>query len=270
MSARVPVRVPSHEGLDDVEVVAAFARVSAMPQMRLLRSYVVRRVLHLAKEGKAADLGCGDGRLAVDLARRAPGLSITGVDLSSEMLSEARGRARHGGLGSRVSFREGDVGRLPFTDNSLDLVVSTLSLHHWRDPVVALDEIDRVLRPPDPLTNRPGSAFVVFDLRRDVALPASALLAFATRFVVPAALRRINEPMASRNAAYTPEEAMRFASRSRLTGWQVKVGPLWLILEGRIAAELRASKSIGLAPLRERRARQAACLGTSALGAGPV
>ena len=46
--------------------------------------------------------------------------------------------------------------------------------------------------------------------------------------VVPAALRRVNEPLGSRNAAYTPGEAARLAEQSRLSGWRVTRGPLWL------------------------------------------
>ena len=73
---------------------------------------------------------------------------------------------------------------------------------------------------------------LVFDLRRDVAPPAWLLLWLATRIVVPPALRRINEPLASRDAAYTPPEAAELAGRSRLDGWTVTRGPLWLTMEG--------------------------------------
>jgi len=50
--------------------------------------------------------------------------------------------------------------------------------------------------------------------------------------VVPRALKQINEPMASRDAAYTPAEALRLVSTSKLTGWQVDSGPIWLFIEG--------------------------------------
>jgi len=211
---------PTHESLDEAKVVEAFARVSNMPQMRLLRSLVIRRALSFATEGEAADLGCGPGHLAVSLARRAPGLRMTGVDLSDEMIALASARAAEAKLGSRVTFRAGDVRHLPFIDGSLDLVVSSLSLHHWSRPVIALDEVCRVLRRPDPIRGRRGGAYVIFDLRRDVLWPARALLWFATNVVVPHELRRINEPLASSEAAYTPEEAARLLARSRLSGWR--------------------------------------------------
>jgi hypothetical protein len=73
---------------------------------------------------------------------------------------------------------------------------------------------------------------LVFDLRRDTSAPFYLLLWFATRCVVPQVLRRVNEPLGSRNAAYTPQEAARLAGQSRLTGWRVTRGPLWLTIEG--------------------------------------
>jgi ubiquinone/menaquinone biosynthesis C-methylase UbiE len=48
---------------------------------------------------------------------------------------------------SNLRFRVGDVAALPFAHNSVDLVVSTLSLHHWDDPAAGLNEIVRVLAP---------------------------------------------------------------------------------------------------------------------------
>jgi ubiquinone/menaquinone biosynthesis C-methylase UbiE len=117
--------------------------------------------------------------------------------------------------------------QIPFPDDSLDLVVSTLSLHHWRDPVGVLDEIARVLRP--------GGSFLVFDLRRDMTAPSYLLLWFATHCIVPRALRRVNEPLGSRNASFTPQEAAHLAGQSRLVGWHVTHGPLWVTIEGTLS-----------------------------------
>lgn len=217
-------RTPSHEGLDDPDVAQAFTRIASMPQMRLLRWYVARRALALAQQGHAVDLGCGPGHLAVELAQEALNLHVTGVDLSEEMLAQAGAFAEHSGVGDRVSFKYGDAQEIPFPNDSLNLVLSTLSLHHWSVPTAVLDEIARVLRP--------GGSFVIFDLRRDMALPVWLVLWFATNYVVPAPLKRVNEPLGSRDAAYTPDEAADLAARSHLTGWRVTRGPLWLTIEG--------------------------------------
>ena len=188
--------------------------------------FVSRRATAMVRTGEVADLGCGPGYLAVELARAAPSLHVTGVDLSNEMVAEAERFAAQAGLSRRVAFRKGDVQRIPFPDASLDLVVSTLSLHHWSDPLPVLDEVARVLRP--------GGSFLIFDLRRDMSPPAYLLIWFATHVVVPAVLKQAGEPMGSRNGAYTPEEAAELARESHLTGWQVTRGPLWLTIEGRL------------------------------------
>jgi ubiquinone/menaquinone biosynthesis C-methylase UbiE len=222
---RSRARIPSQESLDDPGVAAAFDRISMLPHMRLLRRYVARRATQMVGRGQAVDVGCGPGLLVTELASQAPALHVTGVDLSDEMLARGTRYARARGMAKRVSFRKGDARQVPFTDHSLDLVVSTLSLHHWSDPVGALNEVVRVLRP--------GGAFLVFDLRRDMVAPAWLLIWFVTRCIVPRALRRVNEPLGSRNAAYTPREAAALAHRSRLETWRVRSGPFWLTIEGR-------------------------------------
>jgi ubiquinone/menaquinone biosynthesis C-methylase UbiE len=217
-------RLPSQEGIDDPAAARAYGRIMRLPHVALLRSFVARRATNLVGAGAAADLGCGPGYLAVELAHRAPGLHVTGVDLSDAMLTQAIANARLAGVAHQTDFRTADVAALPFLDASLDLVVSTLSLHHWDDPGPILDEIARVLRP--------GGAFLLFDLRRDLGPAPWLLLWFVTHVVVPQALRHIGEPLGSRNAAYTPEEIAGLLQKSRLTGWRVARGPFWLSIEG--------------------------------------
>jgi SAM-dependent methyltransferase len=108
---------------------------------------VAEEVATACPSGTVLEVGSGPGRLAVLLAQAAPDMTVTGVDISPEMAERAARRAEEAGLGERVSLEVGDVGALPFPDASFDAVVSTLSLHHWPDPVRGLAEVHRVLRP---------------------------------------------------------------------------------------------------------------------------
>jgi len=97
---------------------------------------------------RVLEVGCGPGQLSIRMARR-HGLDVTGLDLDPAMIERARANADRAEAGDerRPSFRVGDVASLPFADGSFDLVVSTLSMHHWADPAAGLAEIGRVLRP---------------------------------------------------------------------------------------------------------------------------
>jgi ubiquinone/menaquinone biosynthesis C-methylase UbiE len=95
--------------------------------------------------GAVLDVGTGPGVLLVELARRRPDLRLTGVDLSDDMIVAARRNVEP--FGDRVSARVADVTALPFGNGSFDLIVSSLSLHHWDDPRGAVAELARVLRP---------------------------------------------------------------------------------------------------------------------------
>jgi SAM-dependent methyltransferase len=97
--------------------------------------------------GKILEIGSGPGRLAVRLAREAPSMTLTGVDISDAMVERADRRAAGAGLSERVRFEVGDVAALPLPDGEFDGVVSTLSLHHWSEPTHGLAEIHRVLKP---------------------------------------------------------------------------------------------------------------------------
>jgi SAM-dependent methyltransferase len=118
------------------------------------------------QDGKLLEVGSGPGRLAVRLAREAPGMTLTGVDISEAMVERAARRAAGAGLSERVRFEVGDVAALPLFDQEFDGVVSTLSLHHWSNPASGLAEIHRVLKP--------GGEARIYDLAHWLWRPARA------------------------------------------------------------------------------------------------
>jgi ubiquinone/menaquinone biosynthesis C-methylase UbiE len=89
------------------------------------------------------DIGCGDGALASDLARR--GAIVTGLDADFVMIAAARRRAKT--EGTQLHLVEGQAERLPFNDAAFDLVVAVTVLCFVQDGGQAFNEMARVLKP---------------------------------------------------------------------------------------------------------------------------
>jgi ubiquinone/menaquinone biosynthesis C-methylase UbiE len=133
----------------------------------------------LPQGAKVVDLGCGPGRLPILLAEQRSDLEVTGIDISPDMVAVAAQRARQAGVGDRVRFEVADVAALPFADGTVDLLVSTMSQHHWEQHDHAVTEIARVLRaggqgwiydlrfvPRGPLVSAAGRAGIRVDISR--------------------------------------------------------------------------------------------------------
>lgn len=100
------------------------------------------------------DVGCGPGTITVDLARRvAPG-RVIGLDRAPDVLAQARAHATE--ESTSVDLSVGDVYQLPFPDRSFDVVHAHQVLQHLSDPVRALIEMRRVLRPGGIVAVRDG------------------------------------------------------------------------------------------------------------------
>jgi ubiquinone/menaquinone biosynthesis C-methylase UbiE len=99
------------------------------------------------------DVGCGPGTITLDLAARvAPG-RVVGVDASTDVIAQAEA-AREASGAEQVTFSVGDAYRLEMTDESFDVVHAHQVLQHLTDPVAALVEWRRVLRPGGTLAAR--------------------------------------------------------------------------------------------------------------------
>jgi ubiquinone/menaquinone biosynthesis C-methylase UbiE len=96
---------------------------------------------------RVLDVACGTGlvsfRVAETVGRRG---AVVGTDISGEMVEAARGSAAKRGL-NNASFERSDAEELPFTDASFDAAVCGLGLMYVPDPVKALCEMRRLLRP---------------------------------------------------------------------------------------------------------------------------
>lgn len=96
-------------------------------------------------DGKMLEVPVGTGALSLPVYRDLPGADITCLDFSEEMLAKARERAAAMNL-FRLKFLAGDVGRLPFADNTFDLVLSINGFYAFPDKPAAFRETRRVLK----------------------------------------------------------------------------------------------------------------------------
>ncbi len=99
---------------------------------------VIKSLLKKIPPGRVLDAGCGTGRYSKFL--HSLDYSVTGIDISKDMLRKARASNK------QINFIEGDLKTLPIKDNSMDLAISALVLTHLPDIDIALAELARVVR----------------------------------------------------------------------------------------------------------------------------
>jgi 2-polyprenyl-3-methyl-5-hydroxy-6-metoxy-1,4-benzoquinol methylase len=116
----------------------AIAREIGAPEAE---GFVARIGLEL--DARVLDIACGTGNVTISLARR--GAMVTGLDMTSHLLEDARARATREGL--HIRFDEGFAETLPYPDGSFDVVVSMFGIMFSQLPETVASEMARVLRP---------------------------------------------------------------------------------------------------------------------------
>lgn len=120
------------------------------------------RIAETVADGSAIlEIAPGPGYLAIELARLG-NYKITGLDISKSFVEIAQKKARAAGVS--IDFRQGDAARMPFEEGVFDFVVCRAAFKNFSEPVRALTEMFRVLKPR-------GQALIE-DLRRDVSQKA--------------------------------------------------------------------------------------------------
>ena len=107
------------------------------------------RALQLPEGSRGLDAGCGVGLQCLQLAEEVgPSGHVTGLDIYAEMLDYGRKIVKEAGLSERISFKEGDVHKLPLEDNAFDWVWSADCVGYgpW-EPLPLLKELVRVVKP---------------------------------------------------------------------------------------------------------------------------
>jgi ubiquinone/menaquinone biosynthesis C-methylase UbiE len=125
-----------------------YRRFTARP-FRRIHDRVVTDVVRAALPDGARilDVGTGPGNVPIRIGGRLPGVHVDGIDLSARMIAHAADAADAAGVADRVRFFAEDAAHTSYDDGTFDLVISSMSQHHWPDVPGVLAELRRILRP---------------------------------------------------------------------------------------------------------------------------
>jgi ubiquinone/menaquinone biosynthesis C-methylase UbiE len=138
------------------------------PFDEMLAARVIEELQMRPEQALLLDVGAGTARFLVHLALL-PELSHTrlvGTDIFQDMVNQANLTIEAAKLTHRIEMLVADVHAMPVADEYADIVLSRSTLHHWANPVQALREIDRILKP--------RGVAIIHDVRRDAAPEAVA------------------------------------------------------------------------------------------------
>ena len=193
---------------------------------------IARRIAAQIQSGNSVlEVAPGLGYLAIELGKLGK-YDITGLDISETFVQIARDNAAKAGVS--VDFRLGNASQMPFADNAFDFLVCTAAFKNFTEPVRALQEMHRVLRP--------GGQVLIVDLRRDA--PQAAIDKAVNDMhlgVVNTTLIKLTFRFMLLKRAYTKATFERMLAQTDFRSLQIK--------EDLIALEVSAAKGPVPAPV---------------------
>lgn len=141
------------------DIIDHLKHIPAQPGMRIL------------------DAGCGSGSMAREIAKAAPESDVVGLDLRDNYIDYARRRGAKENL-QNLSFETGDIRHLPYADGSFDIIWTKYVLQWVTEPMRAMHELARVLKPGGLLVSANFDGFALTHEPPDLAIQPMAEFIF--------------------------------------------------------------------------------------------
>jgi ubiquinone/menaquinone biosynthesis C-methylase UbiE len=158
MNASTERKLKPYRGIGMEGMIANWYAKNTGKAIAEYRSLAKRIADGLRPGDRVLEVAPGPGYLAIELARLGS-YRLAGVDISRTFIRMACENAARGGV--MVDFQEGDVAAMPFAADTFDFIVCRAAFKNFGDPVGALREMHRVLRP--------GGRALVIDMRKDAS-----------------------------------------------------------------------------------------------------
>jgi ubiquinone/menaquinone biosynthesis C-methylase UbiE len=169
--------------------------------------------------GHALEIGPGPGYLGLEWLAHSSNTSLTGLDISPEMIDLAERNAQTYNLTERTEYVLSSGDDIPFDDEHFEAVFTNGSLHEWAETHKTFNEIWRVIKP--------GGRVYISDLRRDMVAPIRWMMWLVCK---PNSIR----PgfITSLQAAYTPDELQSMIQGTQFNDCTIDSDPFGLTLKG--------------------------------------
>jgi len=148
----------AYKGLPMEGPIATWYTKTTLKDLKRHKLMARQLVEKIPENGKVLEIAPGPGYFCIELAKLG-NYQITGLDISKSFVEIARKNATKTGL--KIDFREGNASAMPFEDNTFDFTFCQAAFKNFSEPVKAITEMYRVLRP--------GGISVIADLRRDAS-----------------------------------------------------------------------------------------------------
>ncbi|HTV13650.1 MAG TPA: class I SAM-dependent methyltransferase [Acidobacteriaceae bacterium] len=204
--------------------LATWYAATTAKSMRDFQELAQRIAREVPAGARVLEIAPGPGYLSIELAKLGP-FRVTGLDLSADMVRIARAKAEQAGVS--VDFQQGNSSNLPFPAGTFDFLVCRAAFKNFAQPVRALQEMHRVLKP--------GGRGLIIDLRRDASREEVSRgvddmgLSFVNRIVTKLTFRFM-----LLKSAYAREHFERMIAQTQFSGKE--------ITESGIGFEIRLTK----------------------------
>jgi ubiquinone/menaquinone biosynthesis C-methylase UbiE len=186
------------------------SRESRLAEMQGYANEVSKQV---KGKGNILEIAPGPGYLSIELAKK--GHKVTGVELSPDFVKIEQVNAREAKVS--VDFKEGNVSNIPSSDNEFDFTICTAAFKNFKNPVKALNEMYRVLKP--------GGTSLIVDMNHDASkedlkfeIEKMNMKGFDKLFMKFAFNTFLTQ------SAYTKEEIENFIKQTPFKNYEVKKG----------------------------------------------